>query len=54
MAHTKTDIVDDVVVKTGLERETTSDDIETFIEIIKSNLSKREDVSLSVLVNSMS
>jgi integration host factor subunit alpha len=47
MAHTKTDIVDDVVVKTGLERETTSDGVETLIEIIKSNLSKSEDVSLS-------
>ena len=47
MAHTKTDIVDDVVVKTGLVRETTSDGVETFIEIIKSNLCKSEDVSLS-------
>jgi integration host factor subunit alpha len=47
MAHTKADIIDDIVVRTGLDRKTASDGVETFIEIIKSNLSKNEDVSLS-------
>ena len=47
MAHTKADIIDDIVVRTGLDRKTASDGVETFIEIIKSNLSKSEDVSLS-------
>jgi integration host factor subunit alpha len=47
MAHTKADIIDDIVVRTGLDRKTASDGVETFIEIIKANLSKNEDVSLS-------
>jgi integration host factor subunit alpha len=47
MAHTKADIIDDIVVRTGLDRKTASDGVETFMEIIKSNLSKNEDVSLS-------
>ncbi len=47
MAHTKADIIDDIVLKTGLDRKTASDGVETFIEIIKSNLSKNEDVSIS-------
>jgi integration host factor subunit alpha len=47
MAHTKADIIDDIVVKTGLDRKIASDCIETFFEIIKSNLSKGEPISFS-------
>jgi integration host factor subunit alpha len=47
MAHTKADIINDIVLNTVLDRKTASDGVETFIEIIKSNLSKNEDVSLS-------
>lgn len=47
MTYTKADIIDDIVIKTGLDREIASDGIETFMEIIKDNLSNGVDVSLS-------
>ena len=47
MAHTKADIIDDIVVKTGLDRKIASDGVETFFEIVKSNLSKGEPISIS-------
>ncbi len=47
MTHTKADVINDIVMKIGLDRKTASEGVETFIEIIKSNLSKGEDVRLS-------
>jgi integration host factor subunit alpha len=47
MTHTKADVIDDIILKTDLDRKTASEGVETFIEIIKSNLSKGEDLSLS-------
>ena len=47
MTHTKANVIDDMVMETGLDRKTATEGVETFIEIIKSNLSKGEDVSLS-------
>jgi integration host factor subunit alpha len=47
MTLTKKDIIYDIHDKTGLDKEIASEGLETFLEIIKSNLSKGEDVSLS-------
>jgi DNA-binding protein HU-beta len=47
MTVTKTDIIYNISQKTGLDKETASDGLETFLEIIKSHLSKDEDVGLS-------
>ncbi len=47
MTHTKANVIDDIVMETGLDRKTATDGVETFIEIIKSNLSNGEDVGLS-------
>ncbi len=47
MTLTKTDIIYNISEKTGLDKKPASDGLETFIEIIKSNLSKGEDVSFS-------
>ena len=47
MTYTKADIIDDIVIKTGLDRKIASDGIETFMEIIKDNLRNGVDVSLS-------
>jgi nucleoid DNA-binding protein len=38
---TKSGIIDEIVLNTGLSRKEASEGIETFIEIIKGNLSKR-------------
>ena len=47
MTYTKSDIIDDIVIKTGLDRKTASDGVEQFMDIIKANLVSGEDVSLS-------
>jgi integration host factor subunit alpha len=47
MTLTKTDIIYNISEKTGLDNKTASEGLETFIEIIKSNLSKGEDVGFS-------
>lgn len=47
MTLTKKDLIDDIVVKTGLNSKTAADGVEKFIEIIKSNLGNGEEVSLS-------
>jgi integration host factor subunit alpha len=47
MTHTKSDIIDDIVVKTGLDRKTAAEGFETFMEIIKTCLNNGEGVSLS-------
>jgi integration host factor subunit alpha len=44
---TKSGIIDEIVLNTGLSRKEASDGIETFIEIIKQNLEKKEPVSIS-------
>ncbi|HDP24190.1 MAG TPA: integration host factor subunit alpha [Deltaproteobacteria bacterium] len=44
---TKSGIIDEIVLNTGLSRKEASDGIETFIEIVKSNLVKKESVSIS-------
>ena len=47
MTLTKKDIIYDIHDKTGLDKEIASEGVETFIEIIKSNLSKGESVGFS-------
>ena len=47
MTYTKSDIIDDIVIKTGLDRKTASDGVETFMEIVKASLGNGVDVSLS-------
>jgi integration host factor subunit alpha len=47
MTLTKKDLIYDIHDKTGLDKEIASEGVETFIEIIKSNLSKGEDVGFS-------
>ena len=47
MTLTKVAIIDDILDKTGLDKKTASDGLETFIEIIKSNLIKGEAVVFS-------
>jgi integration host factor subunit alpha len=49
MTLTKDDIIDDILTKTGLDKKTAFEGVETFVEIIKSNLSKGEDVGFSGL-----
>ncbi|MBN2298654.1 MAG: integration host factor subunit alpha [Deltaproteobacteria bacterium] len=44
---TKSGIIDEIVLNTGLSRKEASDGIETFIEIIKQALEKKESVSIS-------
>lgn len=44
---TKKDIIEDLIMNLGLSRKEASDIIETFLEIIKENLEKGEEVSLS-------
>lgn len=44
---TKSGIIDEIVLSTGLSRKEASDGIETFIEIIKQALEKKESVSIS-------
>ncbi|HQG31262.1 MAG TPA: integration host factor subunit alpha [Deltaproteobacteria bacterium] len=44
---TKKDIIEDLIMNLGLSRKEASDVIETFLEIIKENLEKGEEVSLS-------
>lgn len=44
---TKSGIIDEVVLHTGLSRKEAGDGIETFIEIIKESLEKGEPVSIS-------
>jgi integration host factor subunit alpha len=47
MTLTKKDIIEDIVVKTGLNSKIATEGVETFIEIIKKNLGKGDVVSLS-------
>jgi integration host factor subunit alpha len=47
MTLTKTDIIEDILTKTGLDKKTASEGLEFFIEIIKSNLGKGENVGFS-------
>ena len=47
MTLTKDDIIEGILINTGLDKVTASEGIETFIQIIKSNLSKGEDVNFS-------
>jgi len=44
---TKSGIIDEIVLSTGLSRKEASEGIETFIDIIKANLSETEPVSIS-------
>lgn len=44
---TKSGIIDEIVVNTGLSRKEASDGIETFIDIIKTSLARAEPVSIS-------
>jgi integration host factor subunit alpha len=44
---TKSGIIDEIVLHTGLARKEASDGVEMFIEIIKENLEKGEPVSIS-------
>ncbi len=44
---TKSGIIDEIVLNTGLSRKEASDGVETFIEIIKETLEKKEPVSIS-------
>lgn len=44
---TKSGIIDEIVLNTGLSRKEASEGIETFIDIIKGNLAKTEPVSIS-------
>lgn len=44
---TKSGIIDEIVLNTGLSRKEASEGIETFIDIIKGNLAKTESVSIS-------
>lgn len=47
MTLTKEDIIGDILVNTGLDKVTASEGVETFIQIIKSNLAQGEDVGFS-------
>ena len=47
MTLTKNDIIYEICEKTGLDKKTASEGLETFIEIIKSNLRKGEAVGFS-------
>jgi integration host factor subunit alpha len=47
MTLTKADIIYDINVNTGLDKKTASEGLETFFEIIKSNLSKGDDIGFS-------
>jgi integration host factor subunit alpha len=44
---TKSGIIDEIVLNTGLSRKEASEGIETFIDIIKGNLAKKEPISIS-------
>jgi len=44
---TKSGIIDEIVMNTGLSRKEASEGIETFIDIIKANLTEEEPVSIS-------
>ncbi|HPC47674.1 MAG TPA: HU family DNA-binding protein, partial [Deltaproteobacteria bacterium] len=44
---TKSGIIEEIVVNTGLSRKDASEGIETFIDIIKTSLAKAEPVSIS-------
>jgi integration host factor subunit alpha len=47
MTLTKVDIIADILANTGLDKKIASEGLETFFEIIKSNLGKGEDVGFS-------
>ncbi len=47
MNLTKEDIIEDILVNTGLDKVTASEGVETFIGIINSNLSRGEDINFS-------
>lgn len=44
---TKSGIIDEIVLSTGLSRKEASDGIETFIEVVKETLEKGDPVSIS-------
>lgn len=44
---TKSGIIDEIVLNTGLSRKEASDGIETFIEVVKETLEKGDPVSIS-------
>jgi integration host factor subunit alpha len=46
-ALTKKDIIDECIINADLDKKPASEGIETFIDIIKEELKKGEDVSLS-------
>ena len=47
MTLTKKEIIEDIYAKTGLDKKTASEGVETFFAVIKSNLSNGEDVGFS-------
>lgn len=47
MNLTKKEIINNILMRTELDKKTASEGIETFIEIIRSSLGNSEDVSLS-------
>jgi integration host factor subunit alpha len=47
MTLTKKEIIEDILTNTGLDTKTASEGIETFIQIIKSNLARGEVVGFS-------
>jgi len=44
---TKKDIIDECIINAGVDKKTASEVVETFIDVIKEELKKGEDVSLS-------
>ncbi len=44
---TKIELIDEIIMKTGLSRKEASDGLETFLEMIKETLEKGEEVTLS-------
>jgi integration host factor subunit alpha len=44
---TKIELVDEIIMKTGLSRKEALDGLETFLEMIKETLGKGEEVTLS-------
>ncbi|MGO9148044.1 MAG: integration host factor subunit alpha [Desulfomonilia bacterium] len=47
MTLTKKEIIEDILTNTALDKKTATEGLETFFEIIKSNLSNGEDVGFS-------
>ena len=47
MTLIKKEIIEDILTNTGLDERTASEGVETFLEIIKSNLGRGEDINFS-------